>query len=129
MANIIDLAEKKKLEQARRLSQDRSRRMNLVLQVFQCSKCALKCTKCGGQLEARTTEPQSPSTPYRLCESCFEEYEEFLERLHSRGNPEFYFYNQEWMDVWKAWMNYQDALNRYGLSEGFQKLVEDMKES
>jgi hypothetical protein len=65
--------------------------------------------------------------PYRLCESCRGEYQEFLDRLHGRGDASCYWYNREWMEIWKAWMHYQDALSRYQLSEEFNRIMEEIK--
>jgi len=128
MAEIIDLHEQKRKEQARRAIQERSRRMKMVLQMFQCSRCAMKCMKCGSQIEVSAPPQQAPSVPYRFCQSCREEYEEFLERLHGRGDPRLYWYNKEWMEVWKAWMHYQEALSRFELSEGFRRLLKELEE-
>jgi hypothetical protein len=127
MAEIIDLDQKKKLELVRRDEEERSRRMELMLQMFHCSLCTKKCMKCGSQLELASPSTQTPSIPYRLCENCVEQYQEFLERLHGRGNPKYYWCNQEWMEIWKAWMNYQETLKRYELSEGFRRLLEELK--
>lgn len=127
MAEIIDLDQKKKQELIRRDDQERMRRMELILQMFQCSRCAMKCTKCGSHMDTTSCPPERPSIPYRLCQSCSEEYQEFLDRLHGRGNPGYYWYNQEWREIWKAWMNYQESLKRYELSEGFRRLMEELK--
>jgi hypothetical protein len=127
MAEIIDLNEKKRQEKGRRAALERSKRMETVLQTIQCSNCAMKCTKCGTQLGPGSSESDSPITPYRLCPVCLEEYHEFLARLHGQGNAELYWHNQEWMEVWKAWMHYQEALKRYELSEGFRRLLEELK--
>ncbi|MGQ9653492.1 MAG: hypothetical protein ACUVXD_05435 [Thermodesulfobacteriota bacterium] len=128
MAEIIDLDEQKRREQARRAAEEKSRRMKMALQMFQCSRCAMKCMKCGSQLNVPSSPQQAPAALYRFCQSCREEYEEFLERLHGRGDPRLYWCNHEWMEVWKAWMHYQDALSRYELSEGFRQLLRELNE-
>lgn len=126
MAKIIDLERRKQQQRGRPASEDRSRRMELMIQMLQCSRCSMKCMKCGSQLQSKSQADKLPSLPYRFCESCAEEYEEFLARLHDRGNPEFFWYNTEWMGVWKAWMKYQDALQRYELSDGFRRLLDEL---
>jgi len=127
MAEIIDLHTKKREEQDRKAAVERSKRLEAVVQTFQCSRCAMKCMKCGSQVEPPASTPEDQSVPYRLCRSCREEYQEFLDRLHGRGDPACYWYNREWMEVWKAWMHYQDALTRYQLSEGFRRVIEEIK--
>lgn len=127
MAEVIDLEAKKKRDEDKKAALERSRKMEAVLQMFQCSHCAVKCMKCGSQLQMAPSEGSEPGLPYRFCESCREEYREFLERLHGRGDPACYWYNREWMEVWKAWMHYQDALGRYQLSKEFRRLMEEIK--
>jgi len=129
MAEVIDLEAKKKKDQNRKAALERSRKIEAVLHMFQCSQCAMKCMKCGSQMELVPHESSEPRLPYRFCQSCKEEYMEFLERLHGRGDPECYWYNKEWMEVWKAWMHYQDALGRYQISEGFRRLMDEIKGS
>ncbi|MGQ9857971.1 MAG: hypothetical protein ACUVS3_04680 [Thermodesulfobacteriota bacterium] len=127
MAEVIDLKAKKKRDQDKKAALERARKMEAVLQMFQCSRCSVKCMKCGSQLQMSPPQESGPGLAYRFCESCKEEYLEFLERLHGRGDPTFYWYNREWMDVWKAWMHYQDALGRYQLSEEFRRLIDEIK--
>jgi hypothetical protein len=127
MAEVIDLDAKKRQDQARKALEERSRRLETVRQIFQCSRCAMKCMKCGSQMEQPAPAQEGASVPYRLCTTCRGEYHEFLERLHGRGDPAYYWYNQEWMGVWKAWMHYQDALSRYEVSEGFRRVMEELR--
>jgi hypothetical protein len=125
MAEIIDLGKRKKEEREQRAARERMKRMETVLKMFQCTRCSMKCMKCGSQLD--TSSPSKTSIPYRLCGNCTTEYEEFMQRLQGGGNPEYYWYNQQWMDVWKAWMHYQDALGRYEISEEFRRLLEEIR--
>ncbi len=129
MAEVIDLEAKKRKDQHRKAALERSRKIEALLHMFQCSRCNMKCMKCGSQMELVSADDSDPSFPYRFCQSCKEEYVEFLERLHGRGDPQFYWYNREWMEVWKAWMHYQDALGRYQISEEFRRLMEELKGS
>lgn len=129
MAEIIDLQEKQARDQRRKAAQERSNKVANVLRIFQCSKCAMKCMKCGSQLNLTSSPKRTASVPYRFCDSCTEEYQEFLHRLRGRADQEAYWYNEEWMEVWKAWMHYQDALGRYEMSEGFRRLLKEFKES
>jgi len=127
MAEIIDLKAKRKGEEDKKAAQERTRKMEAVLQMFQCTHCAMKCMKCGSQLHVEQGPHADNRIPYRLCQTCKEEYLEFLERLHGRGDPSLYWYNREWMEVWKAWMHYQDALGRYQISEEFRRLLQEIR--
>jgi hypothetical protein len=127
MAEVIDLDTRKKQDQERKDAQDRSKKMEAVVQMFQCSRCAMKCMKCGSQVEISPASAHDHSIPYRLCQTCREEYREFLDQLHGRGDPSYYWFNREWVEVWKAWMHYQDSLTRYQMSEGFRKVVDEIQ--
>lgn len=127
MAEIIDLEAKKKKGRDKKAQQERLKKAEAVLQMFQCTHCSIKCMKCGSQVQLAETGQEDTRVPYRFCQACREEYLEFLERLHGRGDPSLYWYNREWMEVWKAWMHYQDALGRYQISEEFRRLLEEMR--
>jgi Pyruvate/2-oxoacid:ferredoxin oxidoreductase delta subunit len=128
MADVIDLKEKKQQEKTKKSAERRNRRMEMILQMFQCSRCSMRCMKCGSQIDLVEQSQQPSFVPYRFCRNCLEEYLEFLDRLHGRGNSEHYWYNQEWLEVWKAWMHYQDTLKRYELSDGFRRLLKELKD-
>lgn len=132
MADIIPLDQKLKLAQKEREVSIRRRKIQAVQKVFQCTHCALKCEKCGTQIDhdangkpART----QPRIPYRFCEGCTEEYADYIERLKGRGNAECYWHNDDWMDLWRTWIDYQSSLDRYVKSKAFVQLMQDLKQT
>jgi hypothetical protein len=101
--------------------------MRKALKTYSCSRCQHKCMKCGSQTDLPESQPDDGHhVPYRLCRHCMEEYLEFMRRLHGRGDTSLFWHNREWMELWKAWINYQEAFTRYELSEGFRRLVEEL---
>jgi hypothetical protein len=65
---------------------------------------------------------------FRLCAFCREEYQDYI--LKTRGKPfvEAPWYNQEWLALWEAWLNYQKTLITYVRSSGYGALLKDLEE-
>ncbi len=130
MANIISLNDKLQRAAEKRAAQDRRRKIRAVQKVFQCSRCALKCEKCGAQLECGCQAPPTAQSglPYHLCEGCSEEYQAYLKRLQSDGEPTCYWYNAAWMATWKHWINYQSAKENFINSPEFVRLMQELRQ-
>ena len=103
MAEIISLDNKLQISKQKKSELARKRKLIAVKKVFQCT--------------------------HRFCESCAEEYIEYIERLKGRGNPECYWHNAEWLDLWQKWIDYQGALDRYMKSKAFAKLLNELKQT
>jgi len=71
----------------------------------------------------------NPRIPYRFCESCAEEYIDFIERLKGGGDPDRYWHNDAWLAVWKSWIDYQSSIDNYLKSKEFLKLLREMKQT
>jgi len=131
MGEIICLDNK--IEHARRQKQESARKRKLlaVRKVFQCTHCSLKCEKCGTQIPTEPGESRSHrgdlKIPYRFCDSCAEEYVEYIERLKGKGDPDCYWHNPEWMDLWHKWIDYQGTLDQYMKSKEFVQLIHELK--
>ena len=132
MADIISLNEKIKLTEEKKADLIRKRKISAVQQIFQCTHCAFKCEKCGTQMsmshEGDETAPKDPRVPYRFCESCSEEYIDFIERLKGGGDPDRYWHNEAWLGVWKAWIDYQSSIDYYVKSKEFIQLMNELKQ-
>jgi len=111
----------------------RKRKILAVQKIYQCTHCAFKCEKCGTQINPGQKSKVGPAgdlkVPYRFCESCSEEYADYLERLQGKGNPECYWHNQEWIEVWNKWIDCQSVIDRYLKSKEFRQLLEELRET
>ncbi len=65
--------------------------------------------------------------PYRFCDDCAEEFTDYIERLQGRGDSSLYWRDEAWMEVWATWINHRAALDRHFRSQGFARLLEDLK--
>lgn len=128
MSKIISLDDKLKLSADQKAAVVRKRKIMAVRKVFQCTHCASKCERCGTGIGP---EPQkytdSPRVPYNFCDSCAEEYIDYIDRLQGKGDPEAYWHNHDWLKVWRAWIEYQGTIDQYLRSEEFQNLLKELR--
>jgi hypothetical protein len=110
----------------------RRRKLLAVKKVFQCTHCSFKCEKCGTQItetESKSDSYTNLRVPYRFCESCKEEYVDYIDRLQGEGDEDCYWHNDEWADTWQKWIEYQGAIDRYTKSKDFLNLIKELKQT
>ncbi len=131
MADIISIEEKLRLSQQQKADIVKRQKILAVRKVFQCTHCSMKCEKCGTQIDRSTPETGGSihlRVPYRFCESCSEEYIDYIERLKGKGDPDCYWRNDLWLRSWKAWIDYQGTMDRYMKSPEFVKLLNELRQ-
>jgi hypothetical protein len=52
---------------------------------------------------------------------------DYIERLQGRGDPDCYWHNDEWLDAWRKWIDYQGSVDRYVKSKEFLRLIQEFK--
>jgi len=136
VADVISLNQKLKLSERRKAAIVRKQKIQAVRKVFQCTRCTLRCEKCGSQIDAQAShtpcaaeQGAETTAPYRFCENCLEEYLDYIERLKGRGNPDYYWHNEAWLKVWQGWIGYQNAIDQYLKSKEFTKLLQELKQT
>lgn len=133
MSNIIQLDQKLQHTKEKKAEIIKKRKILAVQKVFQCTHCAFKCEKCGTKIDPGDRGQQKLTgdlrVPYRFCESCSEEYVDYIERLKGKGNPECYWHNDIWLELWRKWIDYQGIVDRYLKSKEFKQLLEELKDT
>jgi len=133
VSNIIQLDQKLQHTKEKKAEIIKKRKILAVQKVFQCTHCAFKCEKCGTQIDPGDRGQQKLAgdlrVPYRFCESCSEEYVDYIERLKGKGNPECYWHNDIWLELWRKWIDYQGIVDRYLKSKEFKQLLEELKDT
>jgi hypothetical protein len=125
MSKVIDIEGRIKLEQKKRAKVDRAKKMEAVRKTVQCTRCLARCAKCAVQFETHEMYKR-PKGPYRFCPFCQEEYEDLLRIKEGEESP-FYWHNKEWVAHWQAWIDYQQAVKKYGESQEFIDLVREVE--
>lgn len=132
MADIITLEEKLRIAKAKQTDQEKKKKILAVRQAFQCTRCAAKCIKCGTQIgmadQSEKGRMLAIRTPYRFCENCAREYVDYVEHLKGEGDPDCYWHNTEWMELWRRWIDFQSATDRYLKSKEFMQLLDDIRQ-
>ncbi len=133
MAEIISLDKKLRISKERKAELVRKRKIQAVQKVFQCTQCALKCEKCGTQLRSdpekqKKNDHHFQRLPYQFCNSCQEEYIDYIDRLGGKGDPDCYWHNEDWLRLWKDWVEYQSSMDRYLKSKEFKKLLREIRQ-
>lgn len=133
MADIIPLQAKLQHTKNKEAEIIRKRKILAVQKIFQCTHCAFKCEKCGTQISAEDKRNLDNmyeiKIPYRFCESCSEEYADYINSLSGKGDSKYYWYNDEWLELWKKWIDYQGVMDRYLKSKEFKQLLQELKET
>jgi hypothetical protein len=83
---------------------------------------------CGLRPETTEASEGSPAktSGLTLCEDCKAEYEEFLAISKGEKQPDVFWHNKEWLDIWSAWLNYRKAITAFVASPEFKLLVEEI---
>lgn len=128
MGNIISLDKKLKCTREKQDAIIRKRKLLAVRKIFRCTHCVSKCEKCGVQITAENN-PEAPGfrVPYNFCDSCSEEYIEYIETLKGKPNEDFYWHNDAWMKLWSSWIEHQGAVDSYLKSKEFERLLDELK--
>ena len=130
MSNVITLDSRRQAADEKDAVRKRKRKIQAVQKVLQFTRCALKCEKCGAGIETSDEVANSgrQQIPYRFCESCYEDYTDYIKRLTGDEDSENYWHNTEWMDIWKKWIEWQHAIDRYRKTKEFNQLLDELKQ-
>jgi hypothetical protein len=129
MAEILEFDKKCQDLKSSRDTILRQRKIEALRKIFQCTRCMLKCAKCGTQLETEMQESSKYATPYTFCRNCYDEYQEYRERAkNDQWNPRYYWHNDTWVKVWESWIEHQRWLDRYRQSKEFLELLQEVED-
>jgi len=125
MTKIVDIhAQLERKKKKEHLEKHRGR-LDSIQKVIQCSSCRFRCAMCGTQV---TSDEPPKRTPLGLsfCSDCMAEFEEFVSVAKGKKPPEVFWHNQEWIEVWRAWLDYRKAISAFAASKEYHLLVEEL---
>jgi len=127
MAEILEFGKKAENFKWERDNALRHLKIEALRKIFQCSRCMVKCSKCGAQVDSQ--EYVRFAAPYNFCKTCRKEYEEFRARTGgNQADSDCYWRNSAWMKMWETWVQHQEALDQYRQSKEFLQLMEDVEQ-
>jgi hypothetical protein len=128
MADIIEFGKKAENLRSERNDAVRRRKIEALRKIFQCTRCVVKCSKCGAQTDFQAEECAKFAAPYSFCKSCRQEYEEYRARVSGNlSGSDCYWHNATWMKVWESWLQHQHALDQYRQSKEFLQLIDEVE--
>ncbi|MFH1629031.1 MAG: hypothetical protein ABIE47_09945 [Pseudomonadota bacterium] len=118
-----------RLEDRRRKEQVEAYRdkFEAVQRVLQCSACHFRCAMCGRQTKGpdSSSPPQPALAESSLCESCLSEFEAFQKiSKEGRSEADIFWHNDEWIELWACWLDYQRSIEKFRNSFDFNRLTE-----
>ena len=126
VADIIELEKRRQRQQREKTNGLNEEKLEVLKKVLQCARCQLKCSRCGTQIEEVEDRKHSP-LPYPLCCGCGDEYKVYLELNMGESGAGRYWHNQEWIEIWRTWLQHQKALDQYRNSKEFIKLLHEFE--
>ena len=126
MAEIIELERRRQLSKADEEEKLREEKIQILRRIIHCSRCSLKCARCGTHIE-EGERPKQSEAPFPLCLGCQEEYEAYLTRKRGEPPGTRYWQNEAWMDVWRTWIRHQRAIDKYRNSGEFIRLLQEFE--
>jgi hypothetical protein len=128
MTKVISLNDKLKLTEMEKEAAERKSKILAVHKIFQCTQCASKCERCGTTLGPDNhVLAGSTRIPYTFCDSCAEEYMDYIDKLQGKGDTRAYWHNHAWLRVWRSWIEYQGAVDHYVRSKEFRRLLDELR--
>jgi hypothetical protein len=120
--SITDRLENKRRETQIRVYREKA---TAARRIVQCCSCALRCGMCGQHMEANETccTRQSGSQPFHLCEACRTDFQDYMDQLNGKVGEELFWHNHEWMGLWFAWVQFQEALRKFKDSKACRELT------
>lgn len=129
MEKIISLEERIENKKQKEKLEHYRGRIETVQKILQCSSCNLKCAMCGIQIEGSHSGCHaSGHQGLPFCECCKEEFEEFLAIKKGQKEPDLFWHNKEWKEMWSAWLEYRKAMSAFLRSAEFKLLLEELNE-
>ena len=125
MNKILSITERLKDKKRKDHEENMRQKAVTVQKMVQCSSCQFSCAMCGSRLDASDLccPPASFYPNVNLCEHCHAEYNDFLEMAKQNRRSNIFWHNEEWMELWSAWVNYHKAIKKFRDSNEFKQLI------
>jgi len=124
MTKIVDMQHQIQKKRQKELIEKYRDRMETVQKMIQCSSCYFRCAMCGMPVERSSAVKSSPGLTF--CEGCRQEFEEYQDISRGEKQPELFWHNREWQNVWSSWLGCRRAISEFIKSTGFKLLIEEM---
>jgi hypothetical protein len=99
-----------------------------IRKVIHCSSCHQRCAMCGTQLQTTDTwrRPVLSAPGIIFCEGCREEFDDYIAISRGEKEPNVFWHNQAWLDMWAAWLRYKKTVSHFIDTPEFGFLMEEL---
>jgi hypothetical protein len=125
MTKIVDIHDQIERKKKKDHLEKYRGRLDSIQKIIQCSSCRFRCAMCGMQVPSGEA-PERPPSGLSFCSDCRAEFEEFLSMSKGKRPPEVFWHNQEWVEVWRAWLEYRKAISAFVASKEYRLLLEEL---
>ncbi len=128
MDKIVNIRQRIEDRKQRERREQQLEKMETIQKVAQCTACHFRCAMCGVHLTAADTPCQASSSPDGLmfCESCGQEFDDFMAISKGEKRPEVFWHNAEWFNMWSAWLDYRESISDFVNSAEFKCILEEI---
>jgi hypothetical protein len=126
MTRIVDIHDQLEKKKKKEHLEKYRGRLDSIQKIIQCSHCRFRCAMCGIQVTSGEAVERTP-LGLSFCGDCMAEFEEFVSVTKGKKPPEVFWHNQEWIEVWRAWMDYRKAISAFVASKEYNLLLEELK--
>jgi len=128
MEKIINIRERLEDQRHKLQRKKYEKKIDALRRITRCSSCRFKCAMCGRYLDDTDFDESTETSVYGypFCESCREEFEDFLTMSGGEQNPKVFWHNKEWKRMWSAWLSYQKAISDFLDSHEFDMLLNEL---
>jgi hypothetical protein len=127
MTKVIEIEDHIESGKRKKKIAERRREMAPLLHFLQCSRCQMKCWRCGSQSEIEPAEKDSVNIPFNLCKDCQGEYLEYQRCQREEETKDILWRNREWKWMWEKWIEYQSAVHHFYRSKEVRELFEELR--
>ena len=127
MPKVIDIENRIETEKRRKKIAERRQEVAPLLHFLQCTCCGMKCWRCGSPAELRPPAKDVPKIQFNFCKDCREEYLEYQRIQESEEESDVPWRNNEWVRMWKKWIEYQNTVRRFHQSKEVQEIFDELR--
>ncbi len=128
MTKIVDIHDQLERKKKKEHLDKYKGRLDCIQKIIQCSSCRscrFRCAMCGIQVPSGESAERTP-LGLSFCGECMAEFDEFVSVTKGKKPPEVFWHNQEWIELWRSWLDYRKAISAFVASKEYHLLAEEM---
>ena len=127
MSKVIEIKDHIESEKQQKKHEERKNLIEPLLSFLQCSSCRRKCSHCGSTADVSTNYSFPPDSIFSFCASCEAGYMEYQRLKAGDERKRAPWHNQEWIEMWDSWVDYQKALRRFRNSKEVKDFLRNLR--